>query len=103
MRTSNKILLSAFLIGLMIVLGIYLAVYIKYERADFTSLEMVDNSQEFEAMNFEQVKFISLFGLQNCALIPSDSLMLKIEKIPNGRTYYLRVGDSLYISTDTIV
>lgn len=103
MRTSNKILLSAFLIGLLIVLGIYVAIYIKYKRADFTSLENVDNAQQFEVKKIAPVKVISLYGLQNCVLIPSDSMMLKTELIPNNQTYYLQVGDSLYISTDTIV
>jgi hypothetical protein len=104
MRTSNKILLGAFVIAVLIVLGIYAAIYVQYDRANWVRMEpVVEDTSKYEIRRFEDLKFISLNGLQNCTVVPSDAFKVEMGKAYNEKIYCSQSGDLLFISTDSIL
>src|SRR6266700_4411475 len=99
MKTSNKILLGTFLTGMATVTLIHVALYARYKSGNIVALAGADNSQ-LESVSFPVIKFVSMDGLQNCTLIPADSMRLEIEKPNRSEVFFKQSGDTLFVSSD---
>ncbi|MBO9200920.1 MULTISPECIES: hypothetical protein [Niastella] len=79
MKTSNKLLLGIFLTIIILTTVVQMMVYAKYKRGEFTAFKR----EQFTPMTILQVpaaRFISLKGLGNCAIKPSETFKLEIQK-----------------------
>lgn len=102
MRTSNKILLSVFLAAVLVFAGIHIALYAKLKRGDFIGAKDMWKL-DFTRHELSRVKYIVVKGMDNIALIPSDTSWLEIEKKNSSRIRYQVKGDSLIMSGDTTI
>ncbi|MFT3936643.1 MAG: hypothetical protein QM726_23665 [Chitinophagaceae bacterium] len=102
MKTSNKIILGIFTLPLLILTLLQLALYAKYKSGNYISMK-VEQENRFIKKSFTNISHIAVYGINNCSIMPSDSLRLEIEKSENGHLHFAVVGDSLIIHGDTIV
>ncbi len=79
MRTSNKIILGIFLAPLVAVTAINLTLYAKYKSGNYISMKSVVQDR-FTRLVLKNMNRVSVYGLNNFNIIPSDSLKLEIEK-----------------------
>lgn len=100
MRTSNKILLGIFLVPLIILTLIHVTLYAKLKSGHYVAMKTV---QEDRFMRYapKNINSIAVYGLNNFNIMPSDSLKLEIEKVPNSHLHYAIRGDSLIILGDS--
>ncbi|MCW3120109.1 MAG: hypothetical protein JWM28_4191 [Chitinophagaceae bacterium] len=102
MRTSNKILLGTFLAILFIITAIHAALYAKYKRNDFITMTSLHN-ERYNTYDIKDVRSVSLSGLQNVTIIPSDTARLEIEKNENNKVHYQILDGALTIKGDTTI
>ena len=79
MRTSNKILAGTFIAILLIITGIHLGLYAKYKSNDFVTMKYL-HEERFDSYPLKGIESVSLSGLQNVTIIPSDTARVEIEK-----------------------
>jgi len=97
MKTSNKLLLGIFLTIIILTTVVQLMVYAKYKRGEYTAFKR----EEFIPMTSLQVpaaRFISLKGFGSCAINPSNTLRLEIQKDNVNFIKYHVVNDTLVIT-----
>jgi hypothetical protein len=97
MKTSNKLLLGIFLTIIILIATVQLMVYAKYKRGDFTTFKR----EQFVPMISLQVpaaRFISLKRMGSCAIKPSNTLKLEIQKDNINFIKYHVVNDTLVIT-----
>jgi len=98
MKTSNKILLGAFILILLVLSGVHFALVQQYKSGHYTTSR--DGSGK-DSISLKPVKFVSLNGLDNITLVPSTSYQLQIDKnMPSSFKYYIS-GDTLVVIGDT--
>ena len=102
MRTSNKILLSVFLVVMLIPTFLHVALYAKYKSGIYVSMKNVVEDQ-FVHNHLKTVHYVVAHGLENFTIIPSDTLQLEIEKDSHGFVKFEIIGDSLVIHGDSTI
>jgi hypothetical protein len=103
MKTSNKILLGAVVSIMLILTAIHIALYAKYKKGDFYTMAQL-HEERFEKHYPKGVTKVSITGMGNVDIYPSDTLRLEIEK--NGKKSEIafeQVGDSLILKGATAV
>jgi len=102
MRTSNKILLVVFLAILVILTGLYGAVYAKYRNNDFiTSAKL--HEENYDIYKIDGVQSVSLTGLEYVTIIPSDTARIEIEKMKGAKALHTFTNGMLAVKGDTII
>ncbi len=99
MRTSNKIILGIFLTPLLILTMIHLTLFAKYKSGNYIAMKTVTEDR-FERLALTHIISVSVYGLNNFTVIPSDTTKLEIEKDHNRLSYVVN-GDSLVVRGDT--
>jgi hypothetical protein len=97
MKTSNKLLLGIFLTIIILTTAVQLMVYAKYKRSEFTAFKR----EQFVPMTNVPVpaaRFISLKGMGSCAIKPSDTLKVEIQKDNINFIKYHVTNDTLVIT-----
>ena len=102
MRTSNKILAGTFIIVLLIITGIHLALYAKYKSNDFITMKYL-HEERYESYPLKEIRTVSLTGLQNVTIIPSDTARVEIEKNGERRLVHEFTNGVLIIKGDTTI
>lgn len=104
MKTSNKILVGLVLTIALILTAIHVGLYARYKKGEFYTMESL-HEEAYEKHSISGVNKISVSGLQVFDIIPSDTLMLEIEKHNNNNNIvrFVQKGDSLVIAGDTAV
>ena len=94
--------MSIFLGPLLILTLLHVALYAKYKSGDYVSMKSVQEDR-FVRKTLTNISHIAVYGLNNCRIMPSDSLKLEIEKDENGHLHYTIKGDSLIIHGDSVI
>ena len=97
MKTSNVLLILLFVISISLISAIPIVVNLKLNNRDFVTDR---ESSRYELHEFGAARFISLKGLANCILVPSDSLKLEVEASQSNAISTDRRGDTLIIRSD---
>ena len=100
MRTSNKIIVGIFLAPLIILTAIHVTLYAKYKSGNYVSMKKVTEDR-FTRLALTHIISVSVYGLNNFNIIPSDTATLEMEKLQNDRLHYVVNGDSLVIRADS--
>ena len=79
MKTSNKILVSAFVLALLILVSVHLTLYAKYKKGEFS---VVPNEWQpnLATLSLDNVKYLSVNNIENVTLHLSDSSKIAYEK-----------------------
>jgi hypothetical protein len=80
MKTSNKILLVAFITALLILISINVAIYAKYREGEFTVMTDDYWMPNMASISMQDVKYVSLDNIENISVHVSDSNVLKYDK-----------------------
>jgi len=96
MKTSNKIILAIIIVPLLVVTLVNITVYAKYKAGDMVSAGSADDKR-YTRTSFQNIRHIAIYALNNCRIVPSDSLLLQIQKEASGSLRYEVHGDSLVI------
>jgi len=99
MRTSNKIILGIFLAPLIILTALHLTLYAKYKSGNYTVMKTVTEDR-FTRLVLTHIVSVSVYGLNDFNIMPSDTTKLEIEK-EHDRLHYVVNGDSLVIRGDS--
>jgi hypothetical protein len=97
MKTSNKLLLGIFLTILILTATVQLMVYAKYKRGEFTAFKR-EQFIPMASLPVPAARFISLKGMGSCAIKPSNTLKLEIQKDNINFIKYHVVNDTLVIT-----
>jgi hypothetical protein len=95
MKTSNALLLLLLIISISFISSIPVVVNLKLRSRDF---ELDKDAGRYDLRKFGTIKFISLKGLGNSILIPSDSMAVEIATGQGENIRTSRSGDTLFIS-----
>jgi hypothetical protein len=99
MKTSNLILLILLTTCLFVVLSVPLMVRLKLDSGNYTQVDS-DQTFEYDRLTFESVDVISIQNVALCTIVPSDSLMIDIER-GDKKEFTTRLGrDSLVVRND---
>lgn len=97
MRTSNKILLGAFLLFIFTITAVQLALYAKYSRGDVVEYS-ISRKENFENHLFTKLpSCIYIRNITSVSLVKSDSTHLYYEKDTYKDVRYTMNGDTLFI------
>jgi hypothetical protein len=99
MKTSNKILLSLFLLCVFIVVGIHVALYAKIKAGDFVSNEEIFKRTQFHQELPPTIKAVSITGLANCNL-KTGSPAVSYHKESNANVHIVIRNDTLYLAAN---
>src|SRR5438046_6767844 len=102
MKTSNKILLTSFIMVVFLLLTLHVVIYAKYKRGDTVSFEEIRNGR-LEEHALPGFKYVSVKGRFTCRIIPSDTAKVQILKWGEARVTYNIVQDTLFINGDSLV
>ncbi len=94
MKKSNKLLLGAFMGGILLLSAIHISLYAKYRSGDH-----IPFSGEMESLfmqSYPHAKFVSIRNVENIALQFGDSL--KTEKAEDKDLQFSQQGDTLHIN-----
>lgn len=80
MRTSNKILLGAFITALLILVSINISIYAKYKRGEFTAVSDDIWMPNMASFSLQDVKYVAVDNIENISLHISDTSSLKYDK-----------------------
>ncbi len=97
MKTSNKLLLGIFFTIIILISAAQLMVYAKYKRGDFTAFKR-EAFAPMTGLPVPAARLISLKHLGNCALKPSGTLRVEIQKDNANFIKYHMVNDTLVIT-----
>lgn len=79
MKTSNKILLGTFAGILLVLIAIHVALYAKYKKGDFVTVEQL-HEQKYDKHVLNGVNKVEVSGLENLEIYPSDTFRIELEK-----------------------
>ena len=105
MKTSNKILLGAFLTAMLIIASIHITLYAKYKRGEY---KIADDEMWLPNMltyPLDNVKYVSLENLDNVTITPGDSTKLQYEKADEDDDNILSVTkrqDTLFLKGESV-
>src|ERR1700733_3371730 len=102
MRTSNKILLGIFVGPLIIITCIHVALYAKYKSGHYVAMQTVQEDR-YTTAYYKNISTVSVYGLNNFTIKPSDSIKLEVEKSRDGHLHYSFDGNTLVIHGDTTI
>ncbi|MEO6315021.1 MAG: hypothetical protein ABIU63_08760 [Chitinophagaceae bacterium] len=102
MKTSNKIILATFLTPLVILTALNLTLYAKYKSGNYTDMKSIAENR-YTSTLLKKTTYVSVYGLTNFHIIPSDTLKLEIEKSSHSYLHHSETGDSLIIHGDSLV
>lgn len=91
-----------FLTPLVILTLIHLSLYAKYKSGNYIAMKTVEEDR-FMHQPLTHITHVSVYGLNNFKLAPSDSSRLEIEKMEENHLHYFIQGDSLVIHGDSMV
>jgi hypothetical protein len=97
MKTSNKLLLGIFITILILTSAAQLMVYAKYKRGEFTEFKR-EEFVPMEPLPVPAAHFVSLRNFGTCALKPSGTLRLEVQKNNVDYIKYHLVNDTLIIT-----
>lgn len=95
MRTSNKILLSTFIVTILIITAIHVVLSAKIKNGEIVTFHDANGSRERFALG--NIKHVSIKGLEECRIVPGDSAILEIRRDYAASIKYRVTGDSLII------
>ncbi len=95
MKTSNALLFLLFIISISFISSVPVVVNLKLRNRDF---ELDKDAGRYDLRKFGTVKFISIKGLSNSILIPSDSMAVEIGTAQGENIRTNRSGDTLFVS-----
>ncbi len=100
MKTSNKILVGAFVIALLILFSVHLTLYAKYKKGEFS---IVSNEWQpnLATLSLDNVKYLSVDNIDNISIHLSDSSKLLYDK-PQEKDEetlsFTRKDDTLFVT-----
>jgi hypothetical protein len=97
MKTSNKLLLGIFLTIIILTTVVQLMVYAKYKRGEYTPFKR-EQFIPMTSLSVPQARFVSLKGMGSCAIKPSDTLKLEVQKDNINLIKYNVINDTLVIA-----
>ncbi|MFL5745894.1 MAG: hypothetical protein ACJ751_14575 [Niastella sp.] len=97
MKTSNKLLLGIFLTIIILITTVQLMVYAKYKRGEYTAFKR-EQFVPMTSLPVPAARFVSLKGMGSCAIKPSTTLRLEIQKDNSSFIKYHVVNDTLVIT-----
>jgi hypothetical protein len=101
MKTSNKILLSALLAFLLIMVSVHAAIYAKYKKGDYTLITDNFLNLNFVSYSLEDVKVVSVNNVENLTVRNADTSNFRYEK-PDANDenilQFTKNGDTLFVT-----
>jgi hypothetical protein len=97
MKTSNKLLLGILLTILILTATVQLMVYAKYQRGEYTPFKR-EQFIPMTSLPVPAVRFILLKGMGSCAIKPSNTLRVEIQKDNARIIKHHLVNDTLVIT-----
>lgn len=100
MKTSNKILLGAFLVTLLILVSVHVALYAKYKKGDYTLVSDDMWPTNMLTYSLSDIKYVSVDNVENITIHVGDSNKLQYEKTDEGDENILdvtRKSDTLFL------
>lgn len=100
MKTSNKILVSAFVVALLILISVHLTLYARYKKGEF---RLVSNEWQpnLATLSLDNVKYLSVDNIEHISVQLSDSSKLLYDK-PNEkdeeRLSFTKKDDTLFVT-----
>lgn len=101
MKTSNKILLGAFLAVLIILLSVHISLYAKYKKGEFKIAGDDMWPTNMITYSLDDVKYVSVDNLEHLVIRQGDSSKLRYDKPIEGDDNILSVtkkNDTLFLS-----
>lgn len=80
MKTSNKILLSAFLATLLIIVSVHIALYAKYKNGDYALITDDMWPTNMVTYSLSDIKYVSVDNVENVTINAADSSKLQYDK-----------------------
>jgi hypothetical protein len=105
MKTSNKILLGAFLTAMLIIASIHITLYAKYKRGEYKIAEDEMWLPNMLTYPLADVKYVSLENLENINISQGDSTKLQYEKADEDDDNILSVTknhDTLFLKGQSV-
>lgn len=100
MKTSNKLILAIFLLGVLLPVMVVATIMVRYKSGSFSWHK--DGSENLIHLNFAGKKQLTLRGIDNLVIYPSDSLHVTIEPRSELRVKEQQSGDSVLLFGDSI-
>lgn len=100
MKTSNKILLSAFFATLLIIISVHVAIYAKYKSGDYTIVTDDMWPTNMITYSLTDIKYVSVDNVENITIHGGDSSKLQYDKAEDGEENVLdvrRKNDTLFL------
>ena len=100
MKTSNKILLGAFLVTLLILVSVHVALYAKYKKGDYTLVTDDMWPTNMITYSLSDIKYVSVNNVENVTIHTADSSKLRYDKPGEGEENFLEVkrrNDTLFL------
>lgn len=101
MKTSNKILLGAFLTALLILISLHITIYAKYKNGDYTEVSDTMWMPNMATLSLDDVKVVAVDNIESVALHLSDSSKLQYEKAAEDEENMLtftKKEDTLFVA-----
>ncbi len=105
MKTSNKILLGAFLTSMLIIVSIHITLYAKYKKGEYKIAGDEMWLPNMLTYPLEDVKYVSMENLENVIVTPGDSTKLQYEKADEDDNNILSVTknrDTLFLKGKSV-
>ena len=80
MKTSNKILLSAFLATLLIIVSVHIALYAKYKNGDYALITDDMWPTNMVTYSLSDINYVSVDNVENVTINAADSSKLQYDK-----------------------
>jgi hypothetical protein len=92
MKKSNKLLLSAVLLPLVLLGIVHLNLYARYKAGNFISAKQL-HAEQFERKELPSPVYLSVNGIGNITIVPSDTFAVEFDKVYiNEREKFLQKG-----------
>lgn len=100
MKTSNKILLSLFVLPFIIILFIYASLYAKYKSGDYVTEQQIENERSALTI-VDQFTEIDIDGFQrgHISIKHSDSFAIRVENWNKDQVEFQSQGNVLTLRT----
>ncbi|HEX2534819.1 MAG TPA: hypothetical protein VHK69_13830 [Chitinophagaceae bacterium] len=100
MKTSNKILLSAFLAVFLLLTGLHAAIYVKYRNGNYVAGTNDLWEAHLASVSLQGVQHVQLKNLQNVSVHASDTARFAYQKEGKESLSMTRNGDTLVLGRD---
>lgn len=101
MKTSNKILLGAFITCLLVLTAIHVALYAKIKSGDFTYIKDTPKENSKSQKLPANVRYVSITGLSEVVIVPAESFSFSEPNTNHAALYYKITGDTLVLRPDS--